>query len=727
MTGRRPMIPEDLLALRWVRDVALSPDGRTVVYTLEHVAVPSEAASGYGPEARATGAAPATAGSGPEASGSEALGGRPAYRSHLWIVDATGGEARQFTVGEQRDRHPLWAPDGGAVLFLSDRGRTAAAASKPPAHLWLIPATGGEARQITQAEHSPAEPAWAPDGRQIAFSGKPPVTAPPASDVRVITRLRHKTDGEGFWDGRYRQIFVVPATGGPARQLTDGPYDHHEPAWSPDGRRLAFVANRADDADTTNVTDLWVVDAAGGEPRRLTRSVGPIFAPAWSPDGTLIAYFGHENVCMGASNVMLWVVPADGSDAPRCLTRHYDRSLAHHLLSDMRAHPHVGTPVWSPDGRFVFVLVADGGTTQLAAVEVATGTVRLMTTGRHDIYAVAYDARCAQVAMAVATPTEPGDVWLADVHGLASGQPAAGPLRRLTAVNQDLLAGVTLSVPQRFAYRGADDWTIEGWVMAPVGAAPAARAPTILCIHGGPHAAYGETFFHEFQVLAGKGYALVFTNPRGSQGYGQTFTAATHHDWGGKDCEDILAGLDAALARFPFLDPERLGIQGGSYGGFMTNWIIGHTDRFRAAVTMRSIANCLSQWGTSDLAYFKGYWEFPGDPWEHPTFYWERSPLAYVQRITTPLLIMHSEQDLRCPIGEAEQLFTALKKLGREVVFVRFPNESHDLSRSGQPAHRVERLHLLLDWFDRHLGAGAPAAARDRALAGTPAEGAEAP
>ncbi|MDR7483334.1 MAG: S9 family peptidase [Armatimonadota bacterium] len=708
MMNGRPMTPEDLLSLRWVTDVALAPDGRTVAYALERV------------------------GSFPGASGAR----RFDYRSHLWVVDAGGGEPRQFTTGEQRDRHPVWSPDGRAVLFLSDRRAAPAATGKPPAHLWVIPAAGGEARQLTQAEHGPVEPAWSPDGTQIAFSGKPPVTEPPACDVKIITRLRHKADGEGLWDGRYRHIFVVPAAGGPAWQLTAGPFDHREPAWSPDGRRLAFVANRSEDADATNVADLWVVDATGGAPRRLTRSVGPVASPAWSPDGAQIAYLGHENACMGASNVMLWVVSADGSGEPRCLTRHYDRSLAHHLLSDMRAHPRGSGPVWSPDGRFLFVLVADGGSTQLAAVEVSTGLVHLVTTGRHDIYAASFDARCARVAMAISTPAEPGDVWIADVEGPADGRPAVAGARRLTAVNQELLAGVALSTPQRFAYRGADDWTIEGWVMAPVGAAPDARAPTILCIHGGPHAAYGETFFHEFQVLAGAGYALVFTNPRGSQGYGQAFTAATHHDWGGKDCEDILAGLDAALARFPFLDPQRLGVQGGSYGGFMTNWIIGHTPRFQAAVTMRSIVNCLSQWGTSDLAYFKGYWEFPGDPWENPTFYWERSPLAHVHRITTPLLILHSEQDLRCPIGEAEQLFTALKKLGREVVFVRFPDEGHDLSRSGQPGHRVERLRLIRDWFDRHLAAvpvqaapepaSAPAAA-EQGTTGVPAHGGRAP
>jgi len=239
---------------------------------------------------------------------------------------------------------------------------------------------------------------------------------------------------------------------------------------------------------------------------------------------------------------------------------------------------------------------------------------------------------------------------------------------------------------------------VEGWVMRPVEFRDGARYPTVLQIHGGPHGAYGEAFFHEFQLLAAEGFAVVYTNPRGSQGYGQQFTAATHHDWGGKDCEDILRGLDQAIARFPFIDPDRLGVAGGSYGGFMTNWVIGHTDRFKAAVSMRSISNNLSQWGT--------------------TWYWERSPLAYVERITTPLLILHSEQDLRCPIEEAEQLFAALRKLRRDVVFVRFPNESHDLSRIGQPRHRVERLHWIVKWLADHLRQPAAAVVREPAVAG---------
>jgi dipeptidyl aminopeptidase/acylaminoacyl peptidase len=644
------------------------------------------------------------------------------YRSALWLADAAGGPPRQFTSGEARDKRPVWSPDGRSILFVSDRPGPTAPGSTRPRHLWVIPTTGGEARRVTQADHGAADAVWSPDGSHIAFTGKVPMTEKPKSDVKIITRMKHKFDSEGFWDNRFKHIFVVPAAGGPARQITNGDFEHREPAWSPDGQRLAFVVNRNDDADYSNASDLWLATLATGEMARLTASVGPVTMPAWSPDGTMLAYLGHENACMGASNMMLWVVSAKGDAAPRCLTRHFDRSLAHHITTDMRAHPHAGQPTWSPDGRYIFVMVAEGGATQLAAVEVATGAVCLMTSGPREIYGESYDASCRRVALAISDPATPGDIWIADVKGLAEGRPVvpASSEWRLTDVNRALLGGKTLSMPQRFAYRGVDDWTCEGWVIPPVGCEPGRRYPTILAVHGGPHAAYGDGFFHEFQVLSALGYAVVFTNPRGSQGYGQTFSAATHHDWGGKDFSDVMDGLDAALARFPFLDPERLGVEGGSYGGFMTNWIIGHTQRFKVAVTMRSIANCLSQWGTSDLAYFKGYWEFPGDPWDSPQFYWEKSPLAYVKEITTPLLILHSENDLRCPISEGEQLFAALKKQGKEAVFARFPGESHDLSRNGQPQHRIERLHLIVDWFAKHIPPLARPMHAEPALTGTP-------
>jgi dipeptidyl aminopeptidase/acylaminoacyl peptidase len=666
--SQRTMTIDDLLSVKWIGDPQVSPDGVRAVY-VQKVADPET----------------------------------DSYRSHLWIVPLAGGAARQFTAGNHQDSLPRWSPDGRSIAFLSDR---AAAGGEPgakkPKQIYVISADGGEARAVTSGAFNPSDLVWSPDSRTIAFGGKPEAPKDEKNDVKVITRVRYKFDGEGFWDARYKHVFTVPAEGGDVRQLTAGDFDHIDPAWSPDGRWLACVANRSEEADFTNVTDIWVVSTATGDPRRLTESVGLCSMPAWSPDGSRIAYLGHNNEAMGATNLGLWVVSVQGG-APTRLTAGFDRSLTHHVISDMRAHPKVGTPVWFPDGRRILVLVADGATNQLAAVDVPSGSVATLTSGRREIFGCSFDRAVRSGVIAVSDPVTPGDLWTVRLEG---GSPRE---QRLTSANAELLDGIALSVPERFTYEGADGWPVEGWVMRPAGFHAGERYPTVLQIHGGPHGAYGEAFFHEFQVLTAEGFALVFTNPRGSQGYGQRFTAATHHDWGGKDYEDIMRGLDAAIARYPFIDPARLGVAGGSYGGFMTNWVVGHTDRFKAAVTMRSISNHLSQWGTSDLAFMKGFWEFPGDPWEAPTWYWERSPLAYVTKITTPLLILHSEMDLRCPIPEGEQLFAALKKLRREVVFVRFPNESHDLSRIGKPAHRLERLRWIVKWFADHLHQPAPA------------------
>lgn len=666
--AKRKVTIEDLLSLKWVSDPQISPDGTRVAFVQTEI----------------------------DREGNT-------YRSHLCVLPLDGGTVRQFTTGDQRDSTPRWSPDGRWIAFLSDRGAKAEPGAKTPQQTYLIPSDGGEARPLTTGALSPSDIVWSPDSQMIAFVGKPEAEHADQSDVKVITRIRYKSDGEGFWDGRYKHIFTIPVTGGPALQLTKGDYDHADPAWSPDGRSLAFIANRTPEADLTNVTDVWAMSSSGGEPRCLTRSVGPAATPAWSPDGRTIAYYGHDNACLNATNTTLWIVSVDGGE-PVNLTAGFDRSLAHHIITDMRAHPKVGGPVWTPDGTRIYVLVADGAANQLAAVDAQSGSVQLLTSGHGEVFGVTYTGGgdpstrlgAGLAVIAASDPVTPGDLWAVPLDG-RSGE------RRLTSVNQALADDVQLSVPEHFTYEGADGWPVEGWVMRPVEFREGARYPTILQIHGGPHGAYGEAFFHEFQVLAAEGFTIVYTNPRGSQGYGQRFTAATQHDWGGKDYEDIMRGLDAALARFAFLDPDRLGVAGGSYGGYMTNWVIGHTDRFKAAVTMRSISNHLSQWGTSDLAFMKGFWEFPGDPWEMPTWYWERSPLAFVTQIKTPLLILHSEQDLRCPIGEAEQFFAALKKLMREVVLVRFPNESHDLSRNGQPNHRIERLRWIMRWFVEHL------------------------
>ena len=649
----RPVTAEDVLAFKIVGDPQLSPDGSWVVCTVTTADLQANE-----------------------------------YQTHLWLVPSGGGAPRQLTTAKGRDTAPRWSPDGRQVAFISDRGGDK--------QVWVIDVDGGEARAVTSGSLAPGEVCWSPDGRRLAFVGKPqPKPGPDASDVRVISRLRYKQDGEGFWDGRWKQVMVVAAGGGGAAAVTGEACDHTNPAWSPDGRWIAYAANPEPDADLTNVTDIWIVPAeGGGPPRRLTRGIGPAGQPAWSPDGARIAYVGHDNACRQATNSQLWLVSTAGGE-PACLTRAFDRSIGHHIITDQRAHPSAGALQWTPEGARIVCMYADGGTTQIASCAVADGTVRPETSGEHELIGCSLDRRGQRVACVVSDAGSPGEVAVQDL--------GAGPLRRISDWNGALLATLALAAPERFQFSSVDGWPVEGWALRPPAAPAGERLPTVLEIHGGPHGAYGCAFFHEFQLLAASGYGVVYLNPRGSQGYGQTFTAATRHDWGGKDYEDLMHGLQHAVSRFDWIDAERLGVAGGSYGGYMTNWIVGHTQRFTAAVTMRSISNAYSQWGTSDLAYHKGFWEFPGDPWESPDFYLERSPITYVREMRTPLLILHSENDLRCPIEQGEQLFVALKKLGVPTLFVRFPGESHDLSRNGQPKHRIERLKHILAWFDTYL------------------------
>ncbi len=661
--SKRPMAIEDLLALPILNDPQLSSDASRVVFTVT-------------------------------------IGDRDGntYRTRLWVSPTDGAAPWQLTTALAKDTGPRWSPDGTRIAFVSDRSGEK--------QVWVIPLDGGEARVLTSGKLNPSDLAWSPDGAWIAFVGKPGTReAKDESDVRVISRLRYKQDGEGFWDRRWKQVFVIAAAGGPPplvggdpRQLTHEECDHLTPAWSPDGAHLAYTANPDPSADLTNISDVWVVPVAtnGGAARRLTCGLGPAQSPVWSPDGTRIAYIGHDNACYGATNWGVWTVPAGGGD-PVCLTRGFDRSAGHHVGSDLRAHPVSGGITWSPDSRRLFFMCGKGGTTQIASVAGTGKDVRLETEGEHDLIGCSIDRAGQRMACIQGDPVTPGEI----AFGTLGSRPVE--LRRLTNLAGPVLGEIALARPERFEFKSVDGWTVEGWVLRPAGAPEGERIPTVLEIHGGPHAAYGYALHHEFQVLCAQGYGVIYMNPRGSQGYGETFTAATRHDWGGKDYEDLMRGVDHCLAIFKWIDPNRLGVMGGSYGGFMTNWIVGHTQRFQAGVTMRSISNAYSQWGTSDLAFMKGFWEYPGDPWESPQFYLERSPITYVRQMKTPLLILHSENDYRCPIEQGEQLFVALKKQGTPTLFVRFPNESHDLSRNGQPKHRVERLQHILAWLRAYL------------------------
>ena len=681
---KRALRAEDLFRLTMIGDVEIDPEGKTICFVQTRMDREENA-----------------------------------YRSDLWMVPVGGtvGEATRFTHGPNTVAQPRWSPGtpaggcGRSLAFLADRE------TQGRKQLWVIPAggIGGEARQLTQGDMAVGDFAWSSDGSKLVFVraekyeagnegsavlavGEGKVT----EDVITLRRIRHKGDGAGFTNARRSHLWVVDLERQETR-LTEGEFDNTAPTWSPDSQHLAFVSQRGDEErDFTNNSDLWVVAAsrAAGvvaEPRCLPTPAGPVESPVWSPDGKWIAYCGHDRPNVAGVNTNLWVIAADGNGEARNLTAGFDTSIESGVSGDSYAGISAQRPVWSPDSRAILCTAAVQGDTPLWRVPLAGGTPQRVLDPEGQVMAFSVSADGSMLAVNLADHLNTGDVYGAPLGDMA------GERRRLTEANGALFAEVALSVPESFEYAGAEGWSIQGWLMPPHGLQAGDKRPLVVEIHGGPHAAYGNNFLFEFQLLAAQGWGVLFTNPRGSTSYGEHFTMASNDDWGGNDYRDVMLGLDAALARAPWADPERLGVLGGSYGGYLTNWIVTQTPRFKAAVTMRSICNMVSKWGTSDIGYHGNDLQWGGPPWENFQFYVDRSPLTHVKNVTTPLLIIHSERDLRCPIEQGEQFFTALKYLRRTVEFVRFPDEGHELSRSGQPLHRLENLRRIVGWLAKYL------------------------
>jgi dipeptidyl aminopeptidase/acylaminoacyl peptidase len=653
--ARRGMVPQDLTRIAFVTDAQISPDGRKIAFVVTSL---SEE--------------------------------RDEYLSNIWIVDTAGGEPRRFTAGPRRDVEPRWSPDGTRLAFLSER------APKEKLQLYVMPADGGEPTRLTSLENGAGSVAWSPDGARLAFVSPVGGQREPESEeerrksrpARVITSLKYRFNGEGFIYDRRPHVFVVALDGATPRQVTEGDFIDADPVWAPDGRSIVFVSARHAERDEDDASDLWRVSAGGGTPQKLTATPGPILLPAFSPDGGTIAYLARPGRNAFGRNIRTFAIPASGGDAV-CLTSALDRSCgALHV-----------PPVWVPDGGSVLVATEDRGDVGLWRVAARSGEApRRIVVGERVLngYSVCADGR--QLAFAASSAAAPAEVFVCGADGCGE--------RQLTALNRAWKEATALASPERFRLTRAG-LEIDGWVMRPAGFEPGRRYPALLCVHGGPHAQYGNGFFDEVQVYAGAGYAVIYANPRGSQGYGETFAQAVVGDWGGGDYADVMAVLDEALKRYPFIDPDRLGVLGGSYGGFLTSWTVGHTDRFKAACSERAVNCQYTMFGTSDIGSSFNVVELGGAmPWEDMARYIERSPLTYAKNIVTPLLILHSEDDLRCPIEQAEQLFVALKKLRREVRFVRFPGENHEMSRSGRPRHRLERFRHILEWFAPYLGGG---------------------
>ncbi len=657
-SGGRTITNDDLFALRVIGEFQVSPDGSRAVFVITRTETEQDRTV-----------------------------------SNLWLVETAGGVPRQLTTADANDSAPRWSPDGRTVAFVSDR--------EERKELWLIPADFGEARRLTHGSSDVSQPAWSPGGERLVYVTKTdrpasddPTHAPKeGSDVRVITQLGYKMDGEGFWDGRYKHLFTVPTASGAATQLTDGPWNDAQPTWSPDGARIAFVSRRTPDREWTNVSDLYTIPADGGDVTQLTKSAGPVAAPAWSPDGTRIAFVGHDQPPETGPTTQdwVWIVPADGG-TPTALTRDYDRSATGGVMSDLGAGNGQYPIQWTPDGTGILFVTEDHGTAMVARVAM-TGGVGIVLGG--DRNCVGFHAANTTLVAVVSSMTLPGDLFVANLDGTHE--------RRLTDINKEALAGVILPEPERVSVPIGEGIAMDGWILHPPDFDASRQYPLILDIHGGPRGQYGASFMHSFHRYAAEGYVVAYFNPRGSTGYGQAFTSALTGNWGEVDVHDVMAGLAYVLQR-PYLSAERVGITGGSYGGYLMNFLIGaYPDRWKAGVTERSTLSRISSYGTSDMIWRSLDWEFKGPYWENRDSYWDRSPIAHVEKITTPLLIIHSENDHRCTISEAEQLFTVLRRLRRDVAFVRFPNESHGLSRSGKPAHRRERLERIIGWFDKYL------------------------
>ncbi len=679
----KPITEESLYDLITVEDVRLSPDGSRVAFVRQSI---------------------------------DRAGNK--YIRNIWIKD-TGSDmlARPFTSG-QKDTAPRWTADGARLGFISGRDGES--------KLYAMPVAGGEAHVIASHTNGVHAFEWSPDGSRIAFTAlaraderakedekaaQPEPDDEPAKDAWEVKREKEQRDhedeqrfdpyvlrrypyrtGTEYMRDRWLHVYVADAPadfGEPVktkpRRLTDGDLNFEQPKWSPDGQSLYTAVTRDPDSGVLEFyTDIVRLPALTGAERpaieRLTGAGHTAFAPEASPDGQWLAFARVNEDRSLYRNATLAIMPAGGGDI-RDLTAGLDRSI--------------GQWKWSKDSAFVyFTLIADGAV-NLYRVCIADGKIEQLTDATQEISAfdLAADGR---IVYAASTPTDPSALYLRE---------ADGTVRLLYQPNAKFLAEHAVCPTEEMRYE-SEGYEIQGWLITPPGYDSSRPWPLAVEIHGGPAAMWSastRSMWHEWQLLAQRGYVVFFCNPRGADGYGEAFLSGNHRDWGDGPMRDILKGVDALLAK-GVADPQRLVVTGGSYGGYMTAWIIGHDNRFVAAVAQRGVYNLISMRGTCDIAYFTD-WHFDTTPFDDVEFLWRQSPLAYAPQMQTPLLLEHSELDFRVPIEQAEQLFQALKYLKKPVELVRWPREGHELSRSGEPKHRVERLRRIVAWFEQYAGA----------------------
>ncbi len=611
-------------------------------------------------------------------------------RSNLWIISWDGSDLRPLTTGNQNDSSPRWSPDGQRLLYVSTEGGSA--------QIYVRWMDSGQTARITRCTKAPGSVEWSPDGRWIAFSmsvpdeTKPFVDMPPkpegaewAKPPKTIRRMVYRTDEEGYLEEAHQQLFVVPADGGTPHQLTHGPFDHEGPfVWAPDTKAILLSANRHQDWEYQPLnSEIYEVSVGDCSIKALTDRNGPDLSPTLSPDGRQIAYVGFDDQYRGYQILRLYVMNRDGTGS-RVVTGSLDRDVA--------------TPVWSKDGSGIFFQFDERGNTKLAFTTL-DGKVEALATDIGGVspsrpysggtFSVANNGRFAYTHT---TPDHPADV--------ATGARGEPQVKRITHLNQALFGFKELAQTEELSCLSSfDKRPIQGWVVKPPGFDPQKKYPLILEIHGGPFANYGARFSSEDQVYAAAGYVVLYTNPRGSTGYGEEFGNLIDRNYPGQDYDDLMSAVDAVLAR-GYVDKDNLFVTGGSGGGVLTAWIVGKTDRFRAAVSVKPVINWYSHVLTADgPGFFYRYW-FNGPPWEHGEEYLKRSPLSLVGNVKTPTMLLDGEADYRTPISESEQFYEALKIRKVDTALVRIPDASHMME--GRPSYLIGKMVHILKWFELH-------------------------
>ncbi len=695
---KRNITEKDLFNFVWIADPQVAPDGSRVAFV--RVTVNAK---------------------------------KDGYDTAIWTVSTSSGEPHQLTAGP-RDSSPRWSPDGQNICFV----RVPEKDGRPDQpQLFMLSMQGGEAWQFTSLPRGSGNPQWSPNGKIISFSNGAtteelakqketlPVPAPasatqPAasptpnaspkpspereSDVRVITRAVYRSNDSGYLDFKHpSHIWVVnaPRTGEDKvtpTQLTRMNYSDGNVTWAKDSQSIYFVSDHRDEPyyDLPK-TDVYVVPVEGGQASRVTTFDMSAAAFSLSPNGKQVAFYASKNrPVQSYTEPDLWVLDLSGEAQPRNLTANFDYDLGSGVGGDNSAPRGGGgfPPVWSADGKSIIALYGKEGKANLGRFDVTTGKETDVTTGNQAVLSFRATQDGSKFALLISTPTRIGDLFWLDKAGSTPKQ--------LTHVNDELFSKLNLTEPEEIWYTSFDGKKIHTWVQKPPNFDPNKKYPLILNIHGGPHTAYGWVFDHEFQWMAAKGYVVLYPNPRGSTTYGQDFGNIIQYHYPGDDFKDLMVGVDELLKR-GYIDEKKLGVTGGSGGGLLTDWTVGHTTRFAAAVAQRDIASWADWWYTADFTLFQPSW-FKAPPFEDPEDYKARSPITYINDVKTPMMFILGEADWRTPTyAGGEEMFRALKYKKIPTVMVRFPNETHELSRSGQPWHRIERLEHIVGWFDKWL------------------------